>query len=298
MEDRSVHAHKRNQMKRLALVLVLVLTQACAQSTFYGQLEPLGSFPSELKEVSGIETSPSGDIWVIEDSGNKDKIYNVDKKAQLTKSLKIDKAKNKDWEDLALDNSGNLYIGDFGNNDNERKDLTIYKVSKSELAKKEPKATKIQFRYPEQKSFPPEKDSLYFDTEGLLHWDGHLYIFTKNRTRPYSGKTLIYRIPDNEGEYSAESLGSLFLCGDKDQCSVTGADISPDGKTIALLSYGLVFLLTDFELSNFSKANIKIVDLDCQTQIESISFLNDTTLLIADERNKHGGGNLYQYRFQ
>ncbi|SFB66782.1 hypothetical protein SAMN04487891_101167 [Flagellimonas taeanensis] len=283
-------------MKNIVLILVLVAVQACAQKTYYGDLEPLGKFPSKLEEVSGIEVSPAGAIWVIQDSGNEDEIFQVDMKAKLVQSLKIDHAKNQDWEDLALDNEGNLYIGDFGNNANKRKDLTIYKVPRSELDKKKPNAKKIAFHYPEQKNFPPEKDSLYFDTEGFFHLDGHLYIFTKNRTRPYSGKTLIYRVPDTEGKYAAESLGSLFLCGDQDHCSVTGADISPDGKTIALLSYGLVFLLTDFELSDFSKASIKTIDLNCQTQIESICFLDDKTLLIADEQNRYGGRSLYQFK--
>lgn len=283
-------------MKKIALILVLIYAQACAQQTYYGKLEPVGKFSSKLKEVSGIEASPAGAIWVIQDSGNEDKIYQVDAKAKLVQSLKIDHAKNQDWEDLALDTDGNLYIGDFGNNANERKNLTIYKVSQSELDKKKPNAKKIAFHYPDQKNFPPEKDSLYFDTEGFFHLDGHLYIFTKNRTRPYSGKTLMYRVPDTEGEHTAEPLGSLFLCGDQDRCSVTGADISPDGKTIALLSYGLVFLLTDFELSDFSKASIQTIDLNCQTQIESICFLDNKTLLIADEQNKYGGRSLYQFK--
>jgi hypothetical protein len=42
------------------------------------------------------------------------------------KTLKVN-AKNTDWE--ALTNDGNnFYIGDFGNNDGSRRDLTIYKV--------------------------------------------------------------------------------------------------------------------------------------------------------------------------
>ncbi|MER3375465.1 MAG: hypothetical protein RIM83_12580 [Allomuricauda sp.] len=282
-------------MSRLALVLILVFAQACAQKTQYSQLNHLGNFPSKLREVSGISMG-HGDIWVIEDSGNKDKIYKVDKKGNIIKDLKIDHAKNEDWEDLAMDKDGNLYIGDFGNNANARKNLTIYKVSASELKKKEPNAEKIEFHYPEQKDFPPKKDSLLFDTEGVFHWNGHLYIFTKNRTRPYTGETLMYRVPDVEGEYDAEFLGSMVLCKSQDHCSVTGADISPDGKTIALLTYGFVFMLTDFSTPDFTKSSIKIIDLQTRTQIESVCFYDDSTLLIADEKNKRtGGGSLYSF---
>lgn len=284
-------------MNKLVLVLlVLMALQACAQNTYLGELDKLGKFPSKLKEVSGLEVTQEGQIWVIEDSGNKDEIYRVDKDAEIKESLKIDHAKNVDWEDLTMDVQGNLYIGDFGNNRNARKDLVIYKVTKEEMDRKEPNADKIKFSYPQQNDFPPEKDSLYFDTEGFFHLNNYLYIFTKNRTRPYSGKTLIYRVPDKEGEYKAEFLGDLFLCGDQSHCSVTSADISPDGKTVALLSYGFVFLLTDFTAPDFTKSSIKIVDLQTDTQIESVCFSDNKTLLIADEENKHGGRKLYELK--
>ena len=283
-------------MNKIALVFLLVMAQACAQRTYLGELDKLGKFPSKLKEVSGMEVTKNGKIWVIEDSGNKDKIYGINKDGNIKKSLKIDHAKNEDWEDLTMDTKGNLYIGDFGNNQNEREDLVIYKVPHDEMDKKEPNADKIEFRYPQQKDFPPKKDSLYFDTEGFFHLNDYLYIFTKNRTRPYSGKTLIYRVPDKEGEYEAEFLGSLFLCADQDHCSVTSADISPDDKTIALLSYGFVFLLTDYTAPNFTKSSIKIIDLKTETQVESICFSDNQTLLIADEENRFGGRKLYELK--
>jgi hypothetical protein len=283
-------------VNKLIPVFLLIVAQACAQTTYLGELDKLGKFPSKLKEVSGMEITNDGKIWVIEDSGNKDKIYRVDKDGDIKESLKIDHAKNKDWEDLTMDDAGNLYIGDFGNNANEREDLTIYKVPKDQMDKKEPNADKIEFNYPQQKDFPPKKDSLYFDTEGFFHLNDHLYIFTKNRTRPYSGNTLIYRVPDKKGKYEAEFLGSLFLCADQDHCSVTSADISPNGNTIALLSYGFVFLLTDFNVPDLTKASIKIIDLKTDTQVESICFTNNNTLLIADEENRFGGRKLYELK--
>ena len=283
-------------MNKFVLVFVLMALHACAQKTYLGEMDKLGKFSSKLKEVSGMEVTNEGDIWVIEDSGNKDNIYRIDKDGDLQESLEIDHAKNKDWEDLTVDVDGNLYIGDFGNNKNARQDLVIYKIPEDQMDKKEPNADKIEFRYPQQKDFPPKKDSLYFDTEGFFHLEDHLYIFTKNRTRPYTGKTLIYRVPDKKGEYEAEFLGSLFLCADQNHCSVTSADISPDGKTIALLSYGFVFLLTDFSAPDFTKSSIKVIDLQTETQIESVCFSDNKTLFIADEENKHGGGKLYELK--
>ena len=281
-------------MNKFALLL-FVFVQGCAQKPHYGLLNPMGKFPSELKEVSGLEIGDDN-IWAIQDSGNKNEVYKVSPSGKIIKSIKIGHAKNEDWEDLAMDNEGNLYIGDFGNNNNTRKNLTIYKVQKSELGKKEANSKKITFKYPEQRDFPPKKDSLLFDTEGFFHWKDSLYIFTKNRTRPYTGETMIYRIPDSEGDYNAEFLGPLLLCGKQDNCSVTGADISADGKIIALLGYGTIFLLTEFEFPNLGQAKVQVIDLQYLSQIESISFKDANTLLLADEEYKDIGRKLYSYK--
>ena len=279
-------------------VLSLFFLQACAQRPYFGKLDYRGQFPSSLSEVSGIDKDANGNLWVIEDNGNKDRIYWIDSTARVIKNLKIEDAKNEDWEDLAIANDGAFYIGDFGNNENYRDDLVIYKIPPSQLDKKTPKADKIEFSYPQQKKFPPRKSELLFDAEGFFHWDSYLYIFTKNRTRPYSGKTLAYRVPDEQGEYEAEFLGEFILCKNQDNCSVTGADISDDGKTIALISYGFIYLLTDFDLIDFSNPKIDTIDLKYETQIESVCFMDEKTLLIADERSKTKGRNLYKYQLR
>ncbi|MBT8292175.1 MAG: hypothetical protein KJN70_02785, partial [Eudoraea sp.] len=74
-------------------------------------------------------------------------------------------------------------------------------------------------------------------------------------------------------------------------------DISPDGKTIALLGYGRLWLITNFELSKFFDGELRTIDLGIRTQLESISFLNNKTLLLSDEQLKHRGRNLYSFSF-
>ena len=144
-------------MNKLALAFLLIVAQACAQKTYLGELDQLGKFPSKLKEVSGMEIDKKGKIWVIEDSGNKDNIYRVDKDGNIQESLEIDHAKNKDWEDLTMDANGNLYIGDFGNNKNAREDLVIYKVPNDEMDKKSPMPIKSSFDIHSKKIFLPKK---------------------------------------------------------------------------------------------------------------------------------------------
>lgn len=281
--------------KWVFLTGLLLMMQACAQQPYFGKLEYLGHFPSQLSEISGIDMDKADRLWAIEDNGNRDVLYQLNLKGNPTKKLKIENAKNGDWEDLTISHDGTVYIGDFGNNDNDRKDLVIYRISEEQLEKKTPKAVKIKFHYPQQKDFPPKKNDLLFDAEGFFHWNGYLYIFTKNRSRPYSGKTLTYRVPDKNGEHEAEFLGEFSLCTNQDHCSVTGADISYDGQTIALIGYGFIYLLSEFQFNDFSSPKVTAIDLQYPTQIESVCFLDESTLLIADEQSKTKGRNLYKY---
>ncbi len=283
-------------MNRLIIFLGFVVFQACAQKPWYGNLEYLGKLPSKLSEVSGIIALPNETFWVIEDNGNKDEIYEINLHGNLVSELKVKNAKNHDWEDLAKDDKGNVYIGDFGNNANERENLAILKLSKfSETEGDHIMAKKIRFSYPEQEKFPPKKKNHHFDCEAFFHHGNSLYLITKNRAKPYTGKAFIYKIPDTPGTYKAKLAGEFTTCTDRQFCSVTGADISPDGKKIALLGSGFIWMYTDFSFDDFSKGNLEVIDVLHRTQQESICFLDNETLLIADEQSKTKGRNLYSY---
>ena len=60
-------------------------------------------------------------------------LYQLDKKGSITKKIKLNDIKNKDWEELTQDKT-HFYLGDFGNNaSGNRTDLTIYKIAKDSL---------------------------------------------------------------------------------------------------------------------------------------------------------------------
>lgn len=258
-------------------------------------MEMLAKLPAKLNENSGIELFPGKGIWVIEDNKNKDHLYAVDLKGNLVRNIEVKGGKNKDWEDLAQSPEGTLFIGDFGNNDNKRKDLVIYVIpSPSTLEGDEVKAEKITFRYPEQKEFPPRPNRRLFDAEGFFYWEGYLYIVTKNRTSPFDGRAYFYRLPAQPGDYQAQLMDSLVPCTNPKNCRITAADISPDGKTLALTSYGQLFLITDFDLEKPSEGKLEAVDLLWPTQMESVCFENNSSLLMSDEQSETKGRFLYR----
>ena len=114
-------------MKKILAVLTILL------SCDTGELDIVADIPVLLNEVSGIEQSPNSEsIWMINDSGNKPQLFLVNLEGTIEGVIDIN-AKNRDWEDLTLDLEGNLYIGNFGNNGNASKKLSILKIPKEEL---------------------------------------------------------------------------------------------------------------------------------------------------------------------
>ncbi len=281
-------------MKKLLISFCFFFLFSCQN---FGQLEMLADLPKVLDEVSGTETIQGSDfIWMLNDSGNQPKLFAVSEEGKILKEIYV-KTKNHDWEDLTADQNGNVYIGDFGNNTNKRKNLRILKVDKKYLDKKNAEVEKIEFEYEDQNKFPPKKKKLFFDAESFFYFKNHLYIFTKSRTKKKYGKTSLYKIPAKKGEHTAKLIGE-FDNGNKTDSWITSADISEDGKKVVLLSQKNILIFTDFKGDNFLSGKVKEIELTHETQKEGICFKDNTTLLITDEKSGGEGGNLYQLKLE
>jgi hypothetical protein len=279
-------------MKKIIILLSIFLFISCQN---FGQLKVLTDLPKSLKEVSGTEIVAKSDlIWMINDGGNKPELYGLNEKGKIIKEFYI-KAKNHDWEDLASDEKGNIYIGDFGNNQNRRKNLSIIIVEQNELDEKNAEVDEIEFEYPNQYKFPPKKKDLYFDTEGFFYFKKSLYIFTKSRVKGNYGKTTMYKIPAKKGKYVAEIVGDFENCKDL-ECWITSADISEDGKKVVLLSQKNILIFTDFKDDKFLSGKVQKIELKHRSQKEGVTFKNNKTLLITDEKAHGEGGNLYELK--
>ena len=276
------------------IVLLSSLFSFCQRES--SVISELYTLPKQLKEVSGIVfTESSKLLWTLEDSGNANEIYAVDNQGKLKKSISIAQTENIDWEDITKDGQGNLYIGDFGNNGNTRKDLAIYKIAKDSLQNESViPSYKISFAYPEQTEFPPKKTKLFYDVEAFVEYQNNFYLFTKNRSKGFDGTTLLYKVPNKAGFHQAELLGEFKAEGDYQNAAITSATISPDGKKVVLLSHSKIWIFQNFTSDNFFSASVNKVDLHHFSQKEAICFKDNTTLLIADEKTKKIGGLVYQ----
>ncbi|WP_298781976.1 hypothetical protein [uncultured Polaribacter sp.] len=253
--------------------------------------------PKSLKEVSGAEVLGKSDlIWMLNDSENRPLLYAVSKNGNIERKIYINE-KNHDWEDLTSDKEGNIYIGDFGNNLNKRKNLRILKIDKKYLKTKKAKAKKIKFSYENQIKFPPKKKAMFFDAEAFFYYNNYFYIFTKSRVKNKYGKTSLYKVPAKKGKHIAKLISEFENCIDL-ECWVTSADISADGKKVVLLSQKNILVFTDFEGDNFFSGKVKKIDLKHYSQKEGITFKDNNTLLITDEKGHGAGGNLYELKLK
>ena len=276
----------------IAIAFVLLACQNGSET-----ITKLYSLPKKLKEVSGLVYLEKDKLfWTLEDRGNFNKIYGLNTQdGSISKTITIENTSNTDWEDITKDEDGNLYIGDFGNNNNVRKDLCIYKIDKKSLNLENAiPAYKISFSYPEQKMFPPKKSALFFDVEGFFEYKNNFYLFTKNRSKGFDGTVLVYKIPNIAGFHQAVLLGKLKTCDNYNHCAVTSAAISPDASKVVLLTHDKIVLLANFKEDNFLKGKQSLLKLGHFSQKEAICFKNNETLIIADEKTKKIGGNVYE----
>lgn len=278
------------------LIFVFFLT-AKALNAQVIQLNTIGSLTNTLTESSGLCYIEPNKIYTHNDSGGGDEIFEIDTLGNLIRTITINSANNSDWEDITKDNLNNIYIGDFGNNNNDRTNLRIYKIpSPSSFSGNAVTADIIEFNYPDQTMFPPNPTKRNFDAEGFVWYDDSLFIFTKNRTSPFNGYCKMYKIPATPGVYTAQICDSVFLCADSQpDCWVTSAALSPDNSHLALLNNNKIWWFSCFNGSSFFKGAMATATLSSNTQKEAITFKNNHDVFISDELSvlDNSGGKLY-----
>jgi hypothetical protein len=277
------------------LLLLLPFCTACGSI----RAKKITRLPAILLESSGLITEGDSLFWSHNDGGGAATLYQFDRKGQLRKTIPVCNAQNKDWEELQMDEAGNCYIGDFGNNAQSRKDLTIYKITnfKEKIRQNCLEAERIDFQYDNQTAFPPTDADKHFDAEAMVIQPDFIYIFTKDfYSKPYSGKTWVYQIPNLAGKHSAKCVAILNTDATKNmKGAITAAAYhAPSGK-LALMSYQKLWILRgglDKALLNKNATEYRF-GLSQYAQREAISFADSCTLYITSERVKNKiGGNL------
>ncbi|MCE9540076.1 MAG: hypothetical protein K8R85_12785 [Bacteroidetes bacterium] len=252
------------------------------------------TLPAILIQSSGIEVVNKNYIWSHNDSSGNPELYSFDSTGTLLRTLKILNATNIDWEDMAKDALGNFYIGDFGNNTNNRQDLKIYIIPDPATILVDSVIPQvINYSYSDQFAFPPADSLKSFDAEAMIAFQDSLYIFSKDWSNPYNGYTKLYKLPLLPGTYVAELIDSFYTGpGPPILYSITSADISLDNSKLILLGYNKFWLFSNFTGNDFFSGTTELFDLPL-SQKEAIGFITNDELYLTDELVSGFGKRLY-----
>jgi hypothetical protein len=109
-------------------------------------LRQVGTLTDGILESSGLCAAPeTSTYFTFGDDGQQPFVYRVDGTGQQVGQFTLG-APNHDWESLSRDNSGNYYMGDCGNNNNDRRNLAILRFPKRSPKSISNTPTKPRFR--------------------------------------------------------------------------------------------------------------------------------------------------------
>jgi hypothetical protein len=238
---------------------------------------------TELPEGSGLAASrrTPGRFWSHNDSGEP-VLFALDGTGRVTGRLSISGAAVEDWEAVAVGPcpSGScIYVADIGDNDAERKRITVYRIAEPAEASGSAKVDDVfHATYP---------DGAH-DAESLLVTpEGRLLIVTKGDTGPVS----LYRFPSELRSGTTlrlERVGEPRDLRSLQEDRITDGALSPDGQWIVLRStQALTFYrAADLLAGNWREAGRVALASVGEPQGEGVTFAaNDSVALMSE-----GGG--------
>ena len=267
---------------------------------------------STLNELSGLVKSRRFDdvYWAHNDSGDQARLFAIDHLGKIIfpsflagefhgevsargktpwPGLPILVAANVDWEDIATD-AEHLYIADMGNNGNARRDLGVYVIPEpnpraAELTRP---VSFLPIRYPEQREYPAKL--WHYDSEALFVFQDKLYFITKHRQPGKIDKfevgAVLYRL---DTRYT-DRFNILTRVDTHSAMSVaTGADLSPDGRYLAVISYRDLWLFekpgaNDQWLSG-TAYRLPLLWRESK-QVEAVAWADNEQLVIGNEEGE------------
>ncbi|MEY3479776.1 MAG: hypothetical protein RIQ71_551 [Verrucomicrobiota bacterium] len=275
-------------MRPFACAALLFFAAVCPASAqwpwqLFQLLQPDGKIdPSLITECSGLVQSLrySGVFWALGDSGSGAVVVPVTARGDLAPGwsgpVRVEGWKNYDWEDLALDGRGNMIIADVGNNSGSRKQLMLHFVREPKPGSTVVRPDRsLRVHYEDQKEASPD-----FDCEAVFCTDDRVFFLTKRRS---DGRTVLYRLAgDSPNRSNPLRRVSSFNIGGM----ATAADVSPDGKLVAVLTYTAVWLFEyDHSKGDIFSGGARRIPFFAW-QAEGLAFDGNESLVVANEQGQ------------
>jgi hypothetical protein len=257
---------------------ILLLVSALTAPPPTDPLEPIGRLSDPtIKETSGIVPSRKypGVFWILSDSGNPPAIHAIRRDGRVLASFRV-AAPNVDWEEIATDGAGHLYLGDIGNNGAVLPLRVIYRIDEPDPARpsKEPIPISLATHYTfASKAGRFDAESLWIEgkravviakrTDGR---DAELYAIPLDAPAPLLRPTIARRVGTVPGFVEP----------------ATGSALAADGHLLAVVSTRTVRVYDrDTSGGLTPRATVRYKELD----VEAIAW-DGPDLLLAAESGK------------
>src|SRR6476659_2670105 len=129
-----------------------------------------------IKESSGVIASRryANVFWTHNDGGGPKKqvLYGIDRAGNTLAAFPVTGPMFQDWEDIAIDDAGHLYVGDIENNDAKRDTLSVYEIN-------EPDPAATTGDVSPKRGWTLKFSNAPFDCESLFIWKGYGYAISK-----------------------------------------------------------------------------------------------------------------------
>jgi len=246
----------------------------------------------QLREVSGLAASTRhpGVLWLHDDGGNPARLFAVTTSGRRLASFNVDGVVKTDWEDIEsfrLDGRSYLLVADIGDNGGLRRSLQLHvfeepaEISNGRLQP----AWSIAFRYPDG---PRDAEAIAVDPER-----GEVLLVSKKRQPPELFVLPLH--PPTVQLLTARPQGTLYgmpgLDEDTDTSGrtplarqVTAASVSPDRRTLAVMTYRHLLLYERREGQDWANAvtgTPRVRDLPWLPQAEALGWSADGQALHA-----------------
>lgn len=246
----------------LAMTLVAGCSRDAPAESERGALSGV-MLDSQLAEISGLAASHrhEGVLWLHDDGGNPARLFAISTNGNRLATLRIEGVTKTDWEDIAsfrVDGRNYLLIADTGDNGGLRRTLQLHAIeepAKLENARVKP-AWSIAFRWPDGAR---DCEAIAVDERNR-----QVLLISKKRRPP---EVFVLPLGKHGGVLTARRVGTLTgvpepgaeeLRTDGKHARilkhVTAADISPDDRTLAVMTYRDLLLYPRREGGSWAQA--------------------------------------------
>jgi len=273
-------------------------SEMTSQPSTYSTPEMVGKIETdEIKESSGLSASACQDVlWTHNDAGSGAFIFGMTMQGRHLGTWKVQNAQNVDWEAIASykDAGGKcfLLIGDIGDNDEIRSELTIYRIPEPQVM---PEGASSNTKDPLQTAPAEALKFSYLDSPNnaetmLVHpKTGDIYIVTKKK----KGQAAVHKLESAFGlgpVTRTEKIAELSVPSDPPGLFTDGS-MSPDGNRVILCDvksgYELASPAGGSDADAIWKQKPVTVFLGDRKQGEGVTYAPDGRSLYASSEKKN-----------